>query len=129
MHAGDNSVVRYMNLQDFDHSTWNFMTGRAAMHRNSDLRWIQVSWGSRLTKAFLDLDLRGEGGHGELLGIYFPTGRQHIDHETLQIHRVPHCFSDLLFNGALKDRGQKRLYGDHQGSARRTANRCLSAQW
>jgi Fe-S cluster assembly protein SufD len=111
LYVGDNSVVRYMNLQDFDHTTWNFLNGRAAMGRDSDLRWIQVSWGSRLTKAFLDLDMMGEGGHGELLGIYFPTGRQHIDHETLQIHRVPHCFSDLLFNGALKDRSRSVYMG------------------
>jgi Fe-S cluster assembly protein SufD len=107
----DNSVVRYMNLQDFDHSTWNFLTGRAALHRNADLRWIQVSWGSRLTKAFLDVDLIGNGGHAELLGIYFPTGRQHIDHQTLQIHRAPHCFSDLLFNGALKDKSRSVYMG------------------
>lgn len=112
----DNSVVRYMNLQDFDHSLWNFLTGRAVMGKDTDLRWIQVSWGSRLTKAFLDLDLSGTGGHGELLGIYFPTGRQHIDHQTLQLHRAPHCFSDLLFNGALKEHarsvymGQIRVY-------------------
>ncbi len=109
--AHDNSVVRYMNLQDFDHTAWNFLTGRAVMQRNVDLRWIQVSWGSRLTKAFLDLDLMGEGGHGELLGICFPTGRQHIDHQTLQIHRVPHGFSDLLFNGALKDRSRSVYMG------------------
>jgi Fe-S cluster assembly protein SufD len=109
--VGDNSIVRYLNLQDFDHSTWNFITGRAALGRNSDLRWIQVSWGSRMTKAFLDLDLQGEGGHAELLGIYFPTGRQHIDHETLQIHRAPHCFSDLLFNGALKDKARNVYMG------------------
>lgn len=109
--VGDNSVVRYMNLQDYDHSLWNFLTGRAAMGRDTDLRWIQVSWGSRLTKAFLDLDLQGEGGHGELLGLYFPTGRQHIDHQTLQIHRVPNCFSDLLFNGALKDRARSVYMG------------------
>ncbi len=111
LRLGDNSVVRYMNLQDFDHSTWNFLTGRAAMGRNSDLRWIQVSWGSRLTKAFLDVDLMGEGGHAELLGIYFPTGRQHIDHQTLQLHRAPHCFSDLLFNGALKDKARSVYMG------------------
>ena len=109
--VGDNSVVRYMNLQDFEHSAWNFLTGRAAMGRDSDLRWIQVSWGSRLTKAFLDLDLMKPGGHGELLGIYFPTGRQHIDHETLQIHRAPNCFSDLLFNGALKDKSHNVYMG------------------
>ncbi|HXF64046.1 MAG TPA: Fe-S cluster assembly protein SufD [Caldilineaceae bacterium] len=111
LYLHDNSVVRYMNLQDFEHSTWNFLTGRAAMHRNADLRWIQVSWGSRLTKAFLDVDLMGEGGHAELLGIYFPTGRQHIDHQTLQLHRAPHCFSDLLFNGALKDKSRSVYMG------------------
>lgn len=109
--VGDNSVVRYMNLQDLDHSAWNFVTGRAVMGKDTDLRWIQVSWGSRLTKAFLDLDLSGEGGHGELLGLYFPTGRQHIDHQTLQLHRVPNCFSDLLFNGALKDRARSVYMG------------------
>lgn len=107
----DNSVVRYMNLQDFDHTTWNFITGRAAMARDTDLRWIQVSWGSRLTKAFLDMDFMGQGGHGELLGIYFPIGRQHIDHQTLQLHRAPHCFSDLLFNGALKERARSVYMG------------------
>ncbi|MEM7536198.1 MAG: Fe-S cluster assembly protein SufD [Chloroflexota bacterium] len=109
--VGDNSTVRYMNLQDFEHSTWNFLNGRAQMGRDSDLRWIQVSWGSRVTKAFLDLDMHGEGGHGELLGIYFPTGRQHIDHQTLQTHRVPNCFSDLLFNGALKNRARNVYMG------------------
>lgn len=107
----DNSVVRYMNLQDFDHSLWNFLTGRAIMGKDTDLRWIQVSWGSRLTKAYLDLDMNGEGVHGELLGIFFPTGRQHIDHQTLQIHRAPNCFSDLLFNGALKEKARSVYMG------------------
>ncbi len=107
----DNAQVRYMNLQDFKHTAWNFLNGRAVMGKDSDLRWIQVSWGSRLTKAFLDLDLRGEGGHGELLGLYFPTRRQHIDHQTLQLHRVANCFSDLLFNGALKHRARSVYMG------------------
>lgn len=109
--VGANSVVRYMNLQDFDHTAWNFLTGRALIGRDANLRWIQVSWGSRLTKAFLELDIQGEGSDAELLGIYFPTGRQHIDHQTLQLHRVPNCRSDLLFNGALKDRARSVYMG------------------
>ncbi len=111
LYLHDNSVVRYMNLQDYEHTAWNFLTGRALMHRDTDLRWIQVSWGSRLTKAFLDVDLAGKGGHAELLGIYFPNGRQHIDHQTLQLHRAPNCFSDLLFNGALKDKSRSVYMG------------------
>ena len=106
------SRVRYMNLQDLDTSAWNLMHGRAHLNRDADLRWIQVSWGSMLTKAFLDLVLQGPGGHADLLGIYFPTGRQHIDHQTLQLHEAPHCFSDLLFNGALKDRARSVYMGN-----------------
>jgi Fe-S cluster assembly protein SufD len=124
LYMSDNSVVRYMNLQDYDHTTWNFLTGRAHMKRNTDLRWIQVSWGSRLTKAFLDVDLTEPGGHAELLGIYFPTGRQHIDHQTLQIHRAPSCFSDLLFNGALKDKSRSVYMGSirvHKGAQKTDA--------
>lgn len=108
---GSNSQLRYMNLQDLDLTAWNLMCGRAALGRDTDLRWIQVSWGSLLTKAFLDLELNGPGSHAELLGIYFPTKRQHIDHQTLQHHRAPHCFSDLLFNGALKDRARSVYMG------------------
>ncbi len=107
----DNAHVRYINLQDFKHTAWNFLTGKAVMGKDTDLRWIQVSWGSRLTKAFLDLDMQGEGGHGELLGLYFPTRRQHIDHQTLQLHRVANCYSDLLFNGALKHRARSVYMG------------------
>lgn len=108
---GDSAQVRYMNLQDFKHTAWNFLTARAVLGKDTDLRWIQVSWGSRLTKAFLDLDMQGQGAHGELLGLYFPTRRQHIDHQTLQLHRVPNCFSDLLFNGALKHRARSVYMG------------------
>lgn len=107
----DNAQVRYINLQDYKHTAWNFLTGKAVMGKDTDLRWIQVSWGSRLTKAFLDLDMQGEGGHGELLGLYFPTRRQHIDHQTLQLHRVANCYSDLLFNGALKHRAHSVYMG------------------
>ncbi len=125
---GDSSVVRYMNLQDFEHSAWNFMTGRAVLGRDADLRWIQISWGSRLTKAFLDVDFWGEGGHAELLGIYFPTGNQHIDHQTLQIHRT----RPLLQRSALQRRVEgpcpQRLHGHHSGLQRRAENRCLPAQ-
>ncbi len=106
-----NSRVRYMNMQDLDLSAWNLMYGRAELQRDADLRWIQVSWGSRLTKAYLDLAMIEPGVHAELLGIYFPALRQHIDHQTLQHHRAPHCFSDLLFNGALKDRAHSVYMG------------------
>jgi Fe-S cluster assembly protein SufD len=108
---GASSVVRYMNLQDFDHSAWNFLTGRAVLGRDSDLRWIQVSWGSRLTKAYPG---RGHAGHGRprrTAGHLFPDRQPAHRPPDLQIHRAPHCFSDLLFNGALKDKARSVYMG------------------
>jgi Fe-S cluster assembly protein SufD len=38
-----------------------------------------------------------------MLGVYFTDGSQHFDHRSLQDHIAPHCTSDLLYKGALRD--------------------------
>jgi Fe-S cluster assembly protein SufD len=43
--------------------------------------------------------------------LYFPGGRQHLDHHTNQLHRAPHGTSDLLLKGALKDRARSVYQG------------------
>jgi len=41
-----------------------------------------------------------------MLGLYFADERQHIDHQTRQMHVSPYATSDLLFKGAIKDRAR-----------------------
>ncbi len=109
--AKPGAVVRYMHNQDWNTSTWHFSTQQAQMKRDSYLTWIISSWGSRLSKVNLEMQLLERGGHGELLGLYFPSGRQHIDHHTLQNHMADHCTTDLLFKGALRDRSRSVYSG------------------
>lgn len=109
--AGRAAVVRYLHGQDWNTNTWHFSTQQARMLHDAQLTWILSSWGSRLSKINLEMQLRGRGGHGELLGLYFPSGRQHIDHHTLQNHIADHCTSDLLFKGALRDRARSVYAG------------------
>lgn len=109
--AEPGAVVRYMHNQDWNTNTWHFSTQQAQMQRDSYLTWIISSWGSRLSKINLEMQLRQRGGHGELLGLYFPSGRQHIDHHTLQNHMADHCTTDLLFKGALRDRSRSVYSG------------------
>jgi Fe-S cluster assembly protein SufD len=77
------------------------------------------------------MELNGPGSHGELLGLYFPDGRQHIDHHTNQLHKSPNATSDLLFKGALKDRGRSvyqgyiKVYPNAQKTNAYQANRNL----
>lgn len=109
--AEPGAVVRYMHNQDWNTRTWHFSTQQAQMKRDAQLTWILSSWGSRLSKINLEMQMLERGGHGELLGLYFPSGRQHIDHHTLQNHIADHCTSDLLFKGALRDRARSVYSG------------------
>jgi Fe-S cluster assembly protein SufD len=109
--SGPNSRLHYLHLQNLADSAWNFSTQRMNLGNDSLLRYFIGSWGSRLSKAWINMDLNGRGSHGELLGLYFPGGRQHLDHHTNQLHRAPNATSDLLFKGALKDRARSVYQG------------------
>jgi Fe-S cluster assembly protein SufD len=128
---GANSQVHYLHLQNLADSAWNFSTQRMQLSRDSLLRYFIGSWGSRLSKNWINMELNGPGSHGELLGLYFPGGRQHLDHHTNQLHRAPSATSDLLFKGALKDRarsvyqGYVKVYPSAQKTNAYQANRNL----
>ena len=129
--SGANSQLHYLHLQNLADSAWNFTTQRMKLGRDSLLRHFMGSWGSRLSKAWLNMDLDGQGSHGELLGLYFPGGHQHLDHHTNQLHKAPNATSDLLYKGALKDRsrsvyqGYIKVYPNAQKTNAYQANRNL----
>ncbi len=108
---GRNSQVHYLHLQNLAETAWNFSTQRMHLNRDSLLRYFIGSWGSRLTKAWINMELNEPGANGELLGLYFPGGRQHLDHHTNQLHKAPNTTSDLLIKGALKDRARSVYQG------------------
>ena len=109
--AQPGATVRYMHGQDWNTNTWHFSTQQAQMRRDAQCNWIISSWGSRLSKINLEMQLLEPGGHGELLGLYFPSGKQHLDHHTMQNHFADHCTSDLLFKGALRGRSRSVYSG------------------
>ena len=103
--------LHYLRLQNLDTTAWNFATLRASAQRDALYRQLQASWGSRLSKVWIDMEMEEPGCHGELLGLYFPQGRQHIDHHTNQNHRRENATSDLLFKGALDERTRSVYQG------------------
>jgi len=129
--SGPASKLHYLHLQNLADTAWNFSTQRMHLKRDSLLRYFIGSWGSRLTKAWINMELVGQGSQGELLGLYFPGGRQHLDHHTNQLHKAPNASSDLLIKGALKDRarsvyqGYIKVYPDAQKTNAYQANRNL----
>ncbi len=129
--GGPNSQLHYLHLQNLADTAWNFSTQRMRLDRDATLRHFIGSWGSRLSKNWINMELDGAGANGELLGLYFPGGRQHLDHHTNQLHKSPHATSDLLYKGALKDRarsvyqGYVKVYPHAQKTNAYQANRNL----
>jgi Fe-S cluster assembly protein SufD len=101
IHVGQGANLRFVELQSWGESVWNFSHERAQVERDGTIEWTFGAIGSHLTKNFTDLDLIGAGATGKMSGFYFTDRDQHLDHDTQQNHLAPSTTSDLLFKGAL----------------------------
>jgi len=98
--------LRFVNLQDWGRSMFEFSTQRARVGNDGQLDWITGQMGGKLVKAFMEIDLDGRGSWGRMSALYFPDGKQFMDLDTQQNHNAPHTTSDLLFKGVLKDQSR-----------------------
>jgi Fe-S cluster assembly protein SufD len=105
----DDAKLRYVQVQDWGRHIWNFMTQRAILAQDSELKSLEVTLGSKFTKNSIGSHLRGENALAEMLGIYFGDQNQFFDHHTWQLHESPYATSDLEFKGALKE-GARSVY-------------------
>ncbi len=111
IHVGQAAKLDVIELQAFGKNIWNFTHERASIDKDGKLNWVYGSFGSHLTKSFINIDLIGPGAEGKLAGFYFSDGNQHFDHDTQQNHLAPDTFSDMLFKGALKDESRSVWQG------------------
>ncbi len=109
--VGDAASLNYVSLQDFGTNTWLFTHERGRVGRDARLDWVISVMGTRLSKSFQTTELDGPGGWGRMSGLFFANGRQHFDLDTQQNHNAPDTVSDLLYKGALKDKGRSVWQG------------------
>jgi Fe-S cluster assembly protein SufD len=109
--AGDNARVTYAELQRWGEGTFSFNTRRALHGPDSHVAWEMGQLGGRLTKTYVDSLLRGDGASTQFNGVYFVSGRQHVDLDTLMHHIGRGTSGDLLIKGAARDRGRAVFEG------------------
>ncbi len=100
------SHLRYVDLQEWGHKTYNFSHQRARIDADSTLQWTIAAMGSMLSKVNQSVDLVGPGADSQVNGVMFTEGRQHIAYHTLQHHRAPNCHSDFLYKSAQQDKSR-----------------------
>jgi len=99
----DAANLRYVSLQEWNRETYEFSHQRARVGRDANLDWVLGNMGSRLTKAFIEVDIVGKGSNARVSGFFFADKNQFFDLDTQQNHNAPLTTSDLLFKGAAKD--------------------------
>ena len=104
--VGDGAHVRYVSIQDWGTGVTHLGIQRAHVGRDATFRSLAIGFGASLARAEAETVLAEPGGFSEMLGVFFADGEQHFDHRSLQDHVAPHCTSDLLYKGALRDRSR-----------------------
>jgi Fe-S cluster assembly protein SufD len=105
------ALLRYVHLQRWGESVTEVFTQRAVLEQGAQFLDIHVGLGGALTKANIETALQGTGARAELLGIFFGSGKQHLDFHTLQNHQAERTTSDLLYKTALKDQAESIYTG------------------
>ncbi len=109
--VGRGAKLTFASLQDWGRNVYHYANGRARLEADAELHWIQVLLGGRMTKANVWYNLDGQGAQAFVHGFMFGDQRQHFHLHTLQRHLKPHCTSDLLIKGCLKDRARSVYQG------------------
>ncbi|HEV3400563.1 MAG TPA: Fe-S cluster assembly protein SufD [Acidimicrobiales bacterium] len=109
--AAQAARVSYLNLQDLGPRVWQVAHQLSDVGRDATLHSSVVALGGSYARVRTDSRISGQGGTAELTAVYFADGDRMHDFRTLQDHAAPSSTSDLLFKGAVQDRGRSVYSG------------------
>ncbi len=109
--VGNAANLRYVALQDWNRTTYEFNHQRGRIGIDGQLDWIIGTMGGQFVKNFIEVELDGQGANGRVSGMFFADHEQLFDHDTQQSHNAPLTVSDLLFKGAAKDESRSVWQG------------------
>jgi len=107
---GEDARLDDIPVQQLPPETWHFSTRRASCDASAHYRLFGATLGARLQKAYWDVILEGRGSEADVVAVCFADAHQHIDHQSLQLHRGADTRSNLLLKVAARDHAQS-VYG------------------
>ncbi len=99
------ATLRHASVQVLGDLTWQIARVSSTVGQNGTLTSGSAAFGGDYSRLRADTVLAGRGAHGDLFAGYFGTGSQLLDFRTFQDHVAPDTTSNLLFKGALGEKG------------------------
>lgn len=111
LQVSDGGRLRYLSVQDVDHSATAVVHQRATVGRDGTSRIGEVGLGARLGRLDLGVHLVGDGSSSEVVGLYFGEGEQTLDYRMVINHEGKSTSSDVFLKGAVEDDAQSVFTG------------------
>lgn len=103
--AERDATIRHASVQLLGDRSWQIARLASTVGQGGNLRAGTAAFGGDYSRLRVDTVLAGRGAHGDLFAGYFGSGSQLLDFRTFQDHVAPDTTSDLLFKGALDEKG------------------------
>lgn len=105
LQVGRDARLRHVTVQMLGDTSWQIGRLASSVGQGGNLHAGAVALGGDYARLRVDTTLAGRGAHGEITAAYFGDGTQLLDFRTFQDHVAPDTTSDLLFKGALGQKG------------------------
>lgn len=95
------SHLKFVTLQEWSGESVHAAQHHAIIGRDASFKSVTVTVGGSLVRLLPTVEFSGPGSSAELLGVYFATEGQHLEHRIHIDHGVPKAKSRVNFKGAL----------------------------
>ncbi|MFA5404961.1 MAG: Fe-S cluster assembly protein SufD [Ignavibacteria bacterium] len=103
IYADENSNIQYYKIQNEELNSYHVGTTQVFQEKNSVFNSVTISWGGSVIRNNLYSYLNGENIECNFKGLYYITGKQHLDNHTLADHATPNCHSNEFYKGIIDD--------------------------
>tara|TARA_Y100000588_G_C14255122_1_gene925093 strand:+ start:1328 stop:2593 length:1266 start_codon:yes stop_codon:yes gene_type:complete len=101
VYAASSAKVSHYKIQQESKRSYHIGHFAAKLMAKSEVNSHSVSFGGKLVRSDVIMDMFESQSKCLMNGIYAPGAKQHIDHHTLVEHRVPDCLSVEDYKGIL----------------------------
>lgn len=106
----DGASLTVVSVQEWDDDSLHLASHFAQVGRDAHLTHVVVTLGGRVVRLNPSVHLSGEGSRGDLYGLYFADGGQHLEQRVYLHHQAAHTTGEVTYKGALQGEGARTVW-------------------
>jgi len=111
LYVGQAARLHLFGLQEWGRSSFHIGEDWVQVDRDAQIDWVTLTLGTKACKMSVGCNVHAPNANAYMSGLFFADQDQHIDQRTLQQHTSPNTYSNLLYKGAVKDKGHSVYQG------------------